>query len=273
MTKNKQKKSRKKTKKGSRLVKKSGEKSPRLKIPDMQDIPVYDFFEDHQLDTDWGLVQCIEDLVYSIEGGYYLMWEGVVREEQGLPLTDEQEEVLGELISFSDDDFVLYINDMPRPSEPWFETVKKVVPKLILDPFKTFEGYDEAYHEGWLDMVDCLEEHARALSLPEGVASPVEVIPPDIRHRLWLQYCFETLSGLGQAEELTLVEEEQKSVRVEGFIETLKECKESVEYFDLTLEQLLKWVELPPRDEKILVESMLQELGMTSPSEKLHDVL
>ena len=32
-------------------------------------------------------------------------------------------------------------------------------------------------------------------------------------------------------------------------------------------------VKLPPKDEKILVESMLEKLGMESVSEKLYDVL
>jgi hypothetical protein len=41
----------------------------------------------------------------------------------------------------------------------------------------------------------------------------------------------------------------------------------------LTIEKLFELVKLPPKDEKILVESMLEKLGMESVSEKLYNVL
>jgi len=238
-------------------------------------VPVYDFLEDHDLDTEWGLGECLDNLMFSIEEGYFLRWEAVVREEQGLPLTKKQQESLDDLESFSDDEdeSIHYIGDSPRPSEPWYETVKRVVPKLVLNPFKTYEIYNEIYHEEWPRIAECLQEHAQDLSLPEGITSPIDVIPPEIRHRLWLQYCFDVLSGLGQEEELTLADEDQKSWRIEAFVNALKECKDSVQYFDLDLEKLFKLMRLPPKDEGILSESMLLELGMESPSEKLHNVL
>ncbi len=264
-----------KTKNKSNIGKKDITEAPLPKILHNQDIPVYDFLKDHDLNTEWGIGECLNNLIYSIERGYFLRWEAVVRNEQGLPLTKKQEEALDELISFSDDEdeLILYIDGLERPSEPWYETIKKVVPKLILDPFTTYEIYDEIYHEDWSRLVECLEEHAQDLSLPKGIISPVEVIPAEIRHRLWLQYCFDVLSGLGQEEELTLENEDQKSWRIEHFIDALKECKESVKYYDLTIEKLFELVKLPPKDEKILVESMLEKLGMESVSEKLHDVL
>lgn len=273
-------------KRKKKIPKKMKKKSPNIgkkdimearlpKIPYNQDIPVYDFLEDHDLDTEWGIGECLDNLIFSIKGGHFLRWEAVVRNEQRLPLTKKQQEALDELISFSDDEdeLILYIDEMPRPSEPWYETIKKVVPKLILDPFEAYEIHNEIYHEEWPRLVECLEEHAQDLSLPKGITSPIDVIPAGIRHRLWLQYCFDVLSGLGQEEELTLENEDQKSWRIEGFIDTLKECKDSVKYYNLTIEKLLKLVKLPPKDEKILVESMLEKLGMESISEKLYDVL
>src|ERR1019366_1437838 len=47
------------------------------------------------------------------------------------------------------------------------------------------------------------------------------------RHKLWLQCCFNELGGLGQEEELTL-EDPEEHERVDGFIENLRECKDSV---------------------------------------------
>ncbi len=248
---------------------------PLPKINSNQEIPIYDFLEDHDLNTEWGISECLNHLILSIETGDFLRWEAVVRDEQKLPLTKKQQEALDELFCFSDDEaeLILYIDEMPRPSEPWHETIKKVVPKLILDPFKTYEIHDEIYHEGWPRLVECLEEHASNLSLPEGIVSPIDVIPAAIRHRLWLQYCFDELSGLGQEEELTLENENQKSWRIEEFIDSLKECKDSVKYYNLTIEKLPELVKLQPKDEKILFDSMLEKLGMKSLSEKLYDVL
>jgi hypothetical protein len=78
-----------------------------------------------------------------------------------------------------------------------------------------------------------------------------------------LQACFDALHGLGQEDELTLANPEQQD-RVEWFINLLREHKESVQYFDLTLDDLLTRVILPPKDRAILIEMMLRQLGMTS---------
>jgi hypothetical protein len=129
------------------------------------------------------------------------------------------------------------------------------------------------YHEDWLRIVGSLKTHGRDLTLPEGIDDPLKVIPPETLHRLWLQYCFDELSGLGQEEEMTLEDEEQKSWRVEGLIERLRACKDSVEKLGLTLEKLIQLVRLPRTDEKILIASMIEKLGIKSESQKLHEVL
>ena len=132
-------------------------------------------------------------------------------------LSSKQKEILDDLNQvFSDDDYnspTLYIDGLPRPKEPWHETLCKLVPELILEPFKTYEIHDEMYHEDWLRIVESLETYGRDLTLPEGVDEPIEVIPPETLHRLWLQYCFDELSGLGQEQGMTLENEEQKSWR------------------------------------------------------------
>ncbi|MDM8523885.1 hypothetical protein QUF80_11000 [Desulfococcaceae bacterium HSG8] len=264
MAKKKRKKSKKKNRK-SGLLSRPGSESPYVRA-----IPVYDYIADHDLSSEWGIGECMDNLIFNIKGGYFLTWEAVVRKEQGLPLSEKHKEVLDSLLCFTDDDEpIFYIDEMPRPNEPWYEIVRKIAPGLVLSPFKTFEIHNEIYHEGWPEIADCLERYASDLSLPEGVSSPIEVVPPDTRHKLWLQYCFDELSGLGQEEELTLEDKEQKKWRVKGFINCLRECKESVEFFDLTLDKLFKLVILPPKDENILTESLLNKLGMKSSSEKI----
>jgi hypothetical protein len=121
--------------------------------------------------------------------------------------------------------------------------------------------------------VECLDNYSKYLPLPEGVETPVDVIPENIRHRLWLQNCFDELSGIGQEEDLTLENEDEKNWRIEGFVDSLKKFKDSVQYFDLTIETLLQMVKLPLKDEKIFVESMLKTLKMESVSEAIYDYL
>ena len=238
-------------------------------------IPTYDIWQDYKMEDKSRLDELVEDIIYFMKRGYFLQWEAIVRQEQGLTLTEKQQQTLDELISFNDeeDERILYIDEMPRPSEPWYQTVSKVASTLVIDPFRTYEIYSAAVYEGFPNLLECLEEYGGDLSLPEGVDSPVEVIPIQTRHRLWLQICFDELAGLGQDEELTLVNEEQKSWRIEGFIDTLKENKASVLFFDLTLEKLLKLVILPPKDEEILVGEMLKRLALRSTQEKLAEAL
>jgi len=89
----------------------------------------------------------------------------------------------------------------------------------------------------------------------------LEVIPAEVQHNLWLQYCFNDLAGLGQAEELTLRDEDQQD-RIDEFIDQLRECRESVEYFDLTLDSLLSRVILPEQDQPIFVGFDAGEVGI-----------
>jgi hypothetical protein len=110
------------------------------------------------------------------------------------------------------------------------------------------------------------------LSLPEGVETPIDVIPKEIQHKLWLQYCFDALSGIGQEEELTLEEPKQLG-RIEDFIARLQECKDSVQFLDLTLEKLLTILILPPKDEKIFVDLMLKKLGPSNENDRIADFL
>jgi hypothetical protein len=196
-------------------------------------------------------------------------------QEQGLRLTRQQRAALNELFSFNDaeDDEILYINETPRPSEPWYSILNKIVPHLLIEPFRTFDIHWEEQCEGWRQLVQCLAEHAEGLSLPAGVSLPVEVVPVELRHKLWLQDCFDALSGLGQDAELTLENEEQRQFRIDEFVKSLREHKDSVRYFDLTLDSLLNRVIVPEKDKPILIQVMQEKLGMKSTAARIADYL
>ena len=237
------------------------------------DIPTHDFFEGGSLEDTWNLQEAVEGFVYMLEEGDFLTWEAVVCEEQGLPLTAQQKKALGSLISFNEeaDDQILYLNEIPRPSKPWYVILNKIVPHLLMEPFRTFDVHEEVKSDGWHRMMTALDEHGQGLSLPPGVASYRDVVPADLRHKLWLQYCFAILGGLGQADDLYL--EDEDPWRVDEFILRLRECKESVAHVGLTLESLLTRVILPERDRPLFVKLMQDKVGLSSAQEQIVDHL
>jgi hypothetical protein len=238
------------------------------------DIPTHDFLEEGPLDDIWNLQQAVENFASWVEEGQFLTWEAVVCEEQGLPLTAAQKKALRSLLSFNDeeDDEILYIDEIPRPSEPWYVILNKIVPYLLIEPFRTFDVQEEVKSDGWHRIMTALEEHGQGLSLPPDVASYKEVVPADLRHKLWLQYGFNDLSGLGQEEDMTLADPEEH-YRIDWFIDHLRECKESVAHFALTLELLHTRVILPEKDQPIFVKMMQEKLGISSTQEQIADRL
>ena len=128
----------------------------------------------------------------------------------------QTKEGVGKTLSFNDeeDDEILYIEETARPSEPWYVILNKIVPHLSKEPYRTIDPHGEAESEGWNQIMTALRDHGQGLSLPPGVKSLEEVVPAELRHKLWLQFCFNNLSGFGQSEDLTLEnpEEDAKSV-------------------------------------------------------------
>ena len=100
----------------------------------------------------------------------------------------------------------------------------------------------------------------------------MEVVPLELHHKLWLQDCFDALSGLGQYEDLTLENEEQQE-RIDEFIAAMREHNDSVQFFNLTLDSLLERVILPERDRLIFVKMMQEKLGIKSTAEPIVDYL
>lgn len=239
------------------------------------DVPTYDFFQHRDVrvagDREW----LVNDLIETLERNEFLLWEAVVCQELGLPLTERQRQAVSNLLNFgeeTDEDRVLYINGIPRPDRLWYQIVRIIAPHLLVDHFKTSEVHYAVTTDGWQELVDALDQHGEGLSLPEGVEKPEEVVSPELRHKLWLQTCFGALDGLGQDEEMTLQDPEEH-YRIQEFVDCLRAHRGSIEYLDLTLEKLLQILILPPQDEPIFIEMMKKELGLNSVTDRIADRL
>jgi hypothetical protein len=240
-----------------------------------QDVPTTDFFQHRDVRDDSDLEWLVNDLIYTLERGDFLRWEAVVCQELGLALTERQRQMVSDLLSFgdeTDEERILYIDGIPRPGQLWYEIVRKIASHLLVSQYKTSEIHYAVTTDGWKDLVAALERHGGGLSLPEGVERPIEVVPAELRHKLWLQTCLGHLGGLGQDSEMTLRDPEEH-FRIEEFIDCLREHKESIEFLDLTPEKLLKVLILPPQDEPIFVEMMTEQLGLSSMQDRIAERL
>src|SRR5207247_2671155 len=121
-------------------------------------------------------------------------------------------------------------------------------PRLMIERNSTDDVPEDLVCDCWKRIVTTLRKHAEGLSLPPDAQSVETVVPAELRHKLWLQSCFDALSGLGQDESLTLEDPEQQH-RIEWFIDSLRESKDSVAFFHLTLESLGAMVLLPAKEQ------------------------
>jgi hypothetical protein len=239
------------------------------------DVPTYDFFQHRDVRDEGDREWLVADLIYALERGDYLRWEAVVCQELGLPLTERQRQAVSDLLNFNDgpdDEAILYIDGIPRPDRLWYEVVRIITAHLLVGRFKTSEVYYAVTTDGWKELAAALEKHGEGLSLPEGAEHPIEVVPAELRHKLWLQTYFDAMSGLGQEEELTLQDPEEH-YRIVEFINGLREHKESVVFLGLTLETLLTVLVMPARDEPIFVELMTAQLGLKSMTDPIAEHL
>ena len=157
-------------------------------------------------------------------------------------------------------------------SQTWHVILNEIAPRLLVEPYRTFDIHNDVVCDGWTRMATALREHGEGLSLPASAESLEAVVPVEVRHKLRLQMCFDSLSGLGQDESLTLEDPEQQ-YRIESFIERLRDCRDSVAFFALTLESLCARLILPTRDQLLFTQLMKQSLGLRLDREPIAGVL
>ena len=144
------------------------------------DVPTDDLLESLDLDDLGGVVEVLERFVDEMTSDRYRSWEAVIRSEQGLRSTIFMNSLADDALDFCDEgERVLYIDEMPRPSEPWYAVLRRIAPRLLLEPFRTADVHEDGITEIWQSVLVALENHGRGLSLPDGVSQPLEVLPAE----------------------------------------------------------------------------------------------
>ncbi len=234
------------------------------------EVPVRDFFESLDLSRPADLTEAVENFIRGMEKDEFRTWEAFIREEQGLYTMPILVDLTDEPMSFEPAiiDPVCYLDDMERCNEPWYELLRRIAPRLLIERLRTGDVLDEVFLDGWPRIAAWVVLRARGLSLPEGVRRPLDVVPAETRHRLWLQFCCEPLCGLGQAGELTLANEEEHR-RIDEFLDLMHQHRDSVEFLGLTLDGLLDRCELPDRDRPIFIRMVSDRLGLSGTDDLL----
>jgi hypothetical protein len=210
----------------------------------LRGVPVDDVLDGIDLGTAEHLREAIEGISLDLENGRSLAWEAVLREEQQSLLSDAHVRKLDDLVSFSedpDDERTLYIDEIARPPEPWYATVRRLLPHLIFDRYATWEHLGGVASLGDA-RARSIEEHGRELSSPGGLTNPLDVIDPLTRHRLRVQATFGVLAGVGavlDGDTVTLTDPQERW-RIEEFATALGACHDAMQALGWTLDDLLR---------------------------------
>lgn len=233
-------------------------------------VPSEDWLADVDLGDPADLEEALDNFIAFLESQWFLSWEAVLRDEQGLPLSKQHADALSRLVGFGDeeDDDILYIDELPRPSGPWYKTARTLARALLLREFRASESHNEVVFRGWDQLRRALETHTQGLSLPPTVGSPQNVIPSDISHRLDLQSCFwpfyEMTSSLDRR---SCVE------RVHDFIETLRDRPACAHFLGLTANKLFEFLTVPDDIRPLLQQAIQEELQLSGPNALLTSAL
>lgn len=245
-------------------------------------VPTEDLFEGLHLDLSgraapdpFALQQAVETFVSALDDGTFLRWEAVVREEQGLPLSAAHEQALHDLGSLHDEDHeddepVHWIDDCARPNEPWYATLRRLAPRLVLDRFVTSHG-NYADEERWgADVLAAVERHAAELSLPPECTDARDVLPSALWHRLKVQPIFGLLSGVGQSlpdgRVISLADPSQHE-RIADVVTALREHADDLAALGWGLPELLEVVVLPDADRRTLLDAVTaRQLATADPA-------
>ena len=207
--------------------------------------------------SDLTLHEAVEHFVWLLEQRKLLAWEAVLRDEQGLVLTQAQAHELGQLVSFSeDDDVTLWLGDDPRPTEPWYDTLRALAPLLVVPRFVSRTMYYDGATTRGAELLRAVQAHARELSLPPGCTRPIDVLPRELWHRLELQSTLAALAGLGARDReggISSLADDGVAGRIDEFFAALDAHAKTMAALGWSLADLLALIELPADDRERLL--------------------
>jgi hypothetical protein len=219
-----------------------------------------DVLEDFDLDMDDQLTDAVDTLVDLLSKGEYLAWEAVTREERGLPLSDAQRGALEKLFDSADGDSLDYIEYAAPPHEPWYETFRRVAPRLVVERFETWapDSVNSNRARRGIELLEAVEEFACDLTLPDGCATVRDLLPSELWHRLRVQSLFDIFSGVGRSVDgkaVTLADaDEAHSIGL--FRTVLGWHAEDMVALGWTIDDIMRIVIMPPRDRELVLNEL-----------------
>lgn len=246
----------------------------------VKDVPTSDVFGGLDLDDPGDLDEAVRSFTWMLEQGDFVTWEAAIRDEQDLPLSEAQEDKLGGLMRFVDDEDdedleeerILYVDGIGRPIEPWHASLRRLARHLLLPEVRVAETYFDVQLEGWSQVRAALVRYGADLPLPAGVARPLDVVPEKLRHRLEVQDCLTMLVGIGQTlggEATVSLRDPEEHWRVDVLVEKLRASRGSVAALALTLEMLRETLVLPADEWDVFAALVRERLGLDSDAEPL----
>lgn len=203
------------------------------------------------------------DLIYWFGSGDFFIWEAVIRQEQGLELSEGHRDQLSKLISFGDrpgSERIQYINEMPRPDAPWYEYVRRLAPLLLVDEIDTTALVHDFDERAWYELTEAIHRHACGLELPLEAEEVWDVLDEELRYELDLQSVWlDALAGMRAFDEMS---SEDRAWRLGRLIDGLHESIEAVAYFDLTIADIFDRVTIPDDQTEYLAKGLIDELNV-----------
>lgn len=204
----------------------------------------------------WWLHDVAEQFAAELESGRCEVWEALLRQEQGLPLTEQQRLCLGEMLGSAER--IPLLDDRPRPCEPWYQALQYLLARLCERP----EGDENQMiwvHYVAVRVLDAVAEHATRLSLPPGVDSLAELLAGERVSLVRARAIVDPLLGIGQAgddgQPMSLADPKQR-YRIEWIAKAMRAEAAHLERLGWGIEELLEHVSLAPEERRMLLEGL-----------------
>ncbi len=133
----------------------------------------------------------------SLDSGFRFAWETAIRGEQGLPLSEFQQNYLAAMPK--EEGRLEYIDGMPRPSASWNDELNGLLAEVLEDEDRLEVFLDPESPLNWRQLSSLVRERAMELDNSKGVCDPLATIESGTRFELDRRWCLRQHQDHGPA--------------------------------------------------------------------------